>query len=210
MCAALTHGRCVVINECVYGRMLAAGHQQTHGLCACAVRTAEAATDRGRDGLGTRLAHAAHGHAQMLGFHDDNNAPRLEYLHQRVCYLARHPLLDLRSPRVHVDEPGELGQPGDLAALVWYISDMRIAEEWRQVMLAGREHLDIADEDHLVVIGVEDRAEDILRMLCQPGELLCVGSRDPAGSVLDSIPVRVLADGEQDLAYGTLDPLEIN
>ena len=47
-------------------------------------------------------------------------------------------------------------------------------------------------------------------MLRQADELLRVGSGDPAGSVLNPIPVRVLTDREQYLAYRTLDPLEVN
>jgi hypothetical protein len=60
------------------------------------------------------------------------------------------------------------------------------------------------------VIGIKDGGEDILRMLRQAGELLGVGSGDPAGSVLNPISVRVLADREQDLAYRALNPLEVN
>ena len=146
----------------------------------------------------------------MLGFHDNNNAARLEYLHQRVGNLAGHPFLHLRSPRVHVDEPGELGQARDLAALVRYVTNVRVPEEWRQMMLAGREQVDITDKHHLVVTGIEDGGQNVLRMLGQPGELLRVSARNPAGRVPDALTVRVLADREQYLAYRALDPLEVN
>jgi hypothetical protein len=85
-----------------------------------------------------------------------------------------------------------------------------VPEEWRQMVLAGREELDIADEHHLVVTCIEDGRQDVLRMLGQPGELLGVSSRDAAGSFLDAVPVRVLADRQQYLAYRALDPPEVN
>ena len=43
----------------------------------------------------------------------------------------------------------------------------------------------------------------------QPGELLGVSSRDAAGSFPDAVPVRVLADRQQYLAYRALDPPEV-
>ncbi len=85
-----------------------------------------------------------------------------------------------------------------------------MSEKWRQVVLARREKLDIADKHHFIVVGVENGGEDVLRMLAQPGELLRVRPRHPDGGVPDAFPVRVLADRQQYLAYCPFDPLEIN
>jgi len=85
-----------------------------------------------------------------------------------------------------------------------------MSEEWRQVMLARREELDIADKHHFIVIGVENRGEDVLRMLTQPSKLLRVRPRHPARGVPDAFPVRVFADRQQYFTYCPLDPLKVN
>ena len=67
--------------------------------------------DRRRAGL----ADPAHRHAQVLALDDDDDAARLEDAHERVGDLRGEPLLDLRPLGEDVDQPGELGQPGDPA-----------------------------------------------------------------------------------------------
>src|SRR6266511_1931003 len=68
---------------------------------------AEQNASHGRgDGLRPGLADPPHRHAQVLGLDHDDGALRLEYVHQRIGELRCQPLLDLRPPRVHVDEPG--------------------------------------------------------------------------------------------------------
>jgi hypothetical protein len=57
---------------------------------------------------------------------------------------------------------------------------------------------------------VEDRRQDVLRVLAEPGELFGVGARDAAGSVLDAFAFGILTDREQDLPYRPLDPLKID
>src|SRR2546429_6209321 len=76
-------------------------------------------------------------------------------------------------------------------------------------MFARPVQLDVADDDHLVVVGVEDGAEHVLRALPQPGELLGVGPRAPRGGVAQAVALRVLADGEQDLPDRALDARQI-
>src|ERR1700683_4249481 len=87
---------------------------------------------------------------------------------------------------------------------------MGMSEKRHQMMLARREHLDIAHEHHLVVIGVEDGRQDIGRRLPQPRELLGQRTSDPARGVLDTVPRRVLANSEQDLVYRSLHPPEVD
>ncbi len=79
------------------------------------------------------------------------------------------------------------------------------ADERDQVMFARPVHLDVADDDHLVVVGVEHGGEHVLRALAQPGELLGVGPRDPGRGLPQAVTLRVLADGEQDLPDRALD-----
>src|SRR3984885_956126 len=76
-------------------------------------------------------------------------------------------------------------------------------------MLASRVQLDIADQHHLVVIGVKDGRQHVRRVHAQPGELLGIGPRDPGRRIAQSVPVRVLSDGEQDFPDRALDPRQV-
>src|SRR6202012_1194863 len=51
--------------------------------------------------------------------------------------------------------------------------------------------------------------EHVLRALPQSGELLGVGPRDPRRGVAQAVPLRVLADGEQDLPDRALDARQV-
>ena len=86
----------------------------------------------------------------------------LEDLHQRVGDLGGQPLLHLRALGVDVDQPGQLGQAGDLAALGRDVADVGDAGERHQVVLAHRPELDVVDQDHLVVADVERGGEHVL------------------------------------------------
>src|SRR5581483_2787838 len=114
---------------------------KAHRLGTGDVITESAAYGRSH-GTRSRLPHSAHGHAQMLGLDDHDHAPRLQRVDERVRDLAGHPLLHLRSACVHVHQPGELGQPGDLPLLVRHVADVRDAVERHQVVLARAVDLD--------------------------------------------------------------------
>ena len=171
---------------------------------------AEVAAYGGGQGLGAGLAHAAHRHAQMLGLHDDDHPAGFEDPHQGVGDLGGHPLLDLRAPGVDVDEPGQLGQPGDLPLEVGGVADVGHAVEGHQVVLAEAVDLDVLDDHHLVVIGVEHRVEDVLGTLPEARELFGVRPRDARGGVDQTIAVGVLPDRDEDLTDRLLDPRVID
>ena len=103
----------------------------------------------------------------------------LQQSRQRVGHLSRHPLLDLRPLGEDVDEPGQLGQPGDPAVGRGDVADVRDAVEGHQVVLAGAVDLDVLDQHHLVVAEVEGRGEHVLGVLPQAGEHLGVRPSDP-------------------------------
>ena len=127
--------------------------------------------------------------------------------HQRVGDLRGQPLLDLGAAGVDVDQPGQLGQAGDLAGVGRDVADVRDAAERDQVVLAGRVDLDVLDQHHLVVAEVEGRRQDVLGPLPQPGEDLLVRTGHPGRRLPQSLAVRVLADRDQQLAHGVLGPL---
>ena len=121
---------------------------------------------------------------------------------QRVGDLAGQPLLHLRPAGVDLDQPGQLGQPGDPAVLARDVADVRHAVEGHQVVLAGRVHRDVLDQHQLVVVLVEGGRQDLGRVLPEPGEGLGVGPGHPGGGVPQPVAVRVLPDRDQQLADG--------
>jgi hypothetical protein len=145
----------------------------------------------------------------MLSFNNDDNSAWLKGIHQRVSNLTCHPLLNLRTPRVYVDQPRKLRQAGYLALLVRNVTDVSAAEEWHQVMLAGRVELDVAHEHHFLVVGIEDCSQDVLGRELQAGELLSQRTRDSRRSVPQAFAVRILAYCDEYLGNSTLDPRKV-
>ncbi len=69
-------------------------------------------------------------------------------------------LLHLQAAGEDIDEAGDFAEADDLA--VGHVGDVRLAEEGKQVMLAHGEELDVLDDDHLVVVDVEESfVEDV-------------------------------------------------
>src|SRR2546428_359253 len=95
------------------------------------------------------LFHAPHDHAEMLRLDDNGDPARVNLFVDRFRDLGRQPLLNLKPPGVHVDQPWNFAQ-ADHAA-VRNVPDMAFAEKWKQVMLAEAEKLNVADDDHLVI-----------------------------------------------------------
>ena len=78
----------------------------------------------------------AHGHAHVLALKHRDDPARIEPLHQQVGDLGGQALLHLRAARVDLDEPRELGQPGDPAVLAGDVADVRHPVERQEVVLA--------------------------------------------------------------------------
>src|ERR1700753_2862478 len=68
--------------------------------------------------------------------------------------LAGQTLLHLEPSCEHVNETGDLAEADDFS--IGHIGDVSLAEKWEKMMLALREELDILDDDHLIVIDVEE------------------------------------------------------
>ena len=130
----------------------------------------------------------------MLGLNDDDNSARLQDLHKSISNLTCHTLLYLRTLGVQVDQPGELRQAGDLALLIRDVAEVRTAEERHQVMLAGGIQLDIAHEDHLLVVGIEYGRQNLFRPHAQARKLLAERARNTFRGFPQPVPSGILAN----------------
>jgi hypothetical protein len=70
------------------------------------------------------------------------------------------------------------------------------------MVLTGAEHRDVLDEDQLLVMLVEGLLQHGVRIGIEAGENLLVGPGDSGRRVAEPVAVRVLADRDQQLAYG--------
>src|SRR2546421_1273076 len=78
------------------------------------------------------------------------------------------------------------------------------------MVLAEAVDLDVADQHHFLVVGLERGRQYLGGVDAQPGEQLGVRLRDPGRGLPQAVPVGVLADGDEDLPHRVLDPLEVD
>jgi hypothetical protein len=78
------------------------------------------------------------------------------------------------------------------------------------MVLTQAEHLDVPDEDELLVVGLEGGREHLGRVDPEAGEEFRVGLGDPGRGLAQPVTIGILTDGDEDLPYRFLDPLEID
>ena len=178
---------------------------EAHGFGAGG-RVMELPAHRAGDGLGAGLADAAHGHAQVFAFDDDDRAARFEVGDEGFDDLGGQAFLDLGAAGEHVHQPRQFAQPGDLPVVRGNVAHMRHPVERHQVVLAGGVERNVLDQDQFLVVQVEGGGQDFRRVVVQPGEHFGVGLGHPLRGVQEAAAVRVLADGQEDLADSRLDP----
>ncbi len=178
-------------------------------LGACARVFAEAAADGGGDGDGAGLLDAAHGHAGVLGLHDDHHADGLEAVEERVGDLGGQALLHLQAAREGLDEARELRQPDDAPALR-DVGEVAPPDEGREVVLAERGEVNVFDDHHLVVLVAGQGHDVLVRVFAHPRGQLGVHLRDAPRGLLQAGPLRVFADAFEDEADAPRDLLKID
>src|SRR3954447_11645383 len=116
------------------------------------------------------LFHAAHHHAKMSRLDDDADTNGIDGVLYGFCYLRCQAFLHLQSTSEGIDEPRYLTEPDDLA--FGKISNMNLSEEWKHVMLAKAEHLNVFHNHHLVIGHIKESiANDFVRIfLIAPSE----------------------------------------
>jgi hypothetical protein len=81
-----------------------------------------------------------------------------------------------------------------------------VPHERHEVVLAHGVQRDVADHDHLVVVGLEGHPEVAARVLVEAGGDLGPHAGDAVGRVVQALAGDVLADRRQQLAHGGGDP----
>jgi rubrerythrin len=120
----------------------------------------------------------------------DRDPVWLQRIHQRGCDFLRKPFLDLQSPRIQLDDPGDLGQPDDVVA--GKVPDVALPEEREEVVLAEGEDLDVLHRDHFVVLFMENCAPQHLpRVLVVPLRQETDRILEPLRGLLQPFPVRI-------------------
>ena len=98
-----------------------------------------------------------------------------------------------------VDEAGELGQPGDVAARTGDVGDVSDTDERHEVVLAGRGERHVADHHHLVVTCLEHGREVARRVLAEAGH----ASRRTSGRPAEECAAGRLASGPRRSSRGS-------
>ena len=104
----------------------------------------------------------------------------------------------------------QLREPGDAAVVTGYVHDVHTPVERGEVMLAERVQRDVPHQHHLVVVRLERDDQMLRRVFVQPTAHLGVHLGNTARSTQQAVAVGILADREQDLAYGLLQPVDVD
>ena len=99
------------------------------------------------------LFNAAHHHAEVLGLEDDTDTQGVNCALNGFGDLASETLLHLEATGEDIDEACHLAEADDFA--LGQVGDVRAAEEGQHMVLAERVELNVADNDHLVIVNVE-------------------------------------------------------
>src|SRR5919106_1503918 len=172
---------------------------EAHRLRARRLAASELSSHRRRHRLASGLSDPAHAHTEVLGLDDDEDAPGVEGLFDRVRNLGGEPFLHLGPSREGVDDPGQLRQPRDLALLVGDVSHLGLADERNELVPAQGEQRDVAHHDHLVVAYVEDGVDLVDGIEVEALEQLGVHVCQPPRRLLETLALGILPDSFEDL-----------
>lgn len=113
-----------------------------------------AARDRGA----ADFLDSSHHHAHMLALYDDGYASRSNCFVQCQSHLLGKALLHLQTTCECLCDAGQLGQADDQT--IGNVTDMNLALEWDHVVFTQGGDLNIAHNDHLIVLFVKDGVGD--------------------------------------------------
>ena len=145
-----------------------------------------------------------HRHAEMVGLHGHDGAPRSQLFVQGVGDLRRQALLELGPTGIAFHHPGQFGEARD--PLVRYVTHVGLANERQGMVFTRRGQRYVPDEDHPAAVFLESHARAPGSVLTQPCEEQPVGLGDAPGCAPQAFSFRVLPYGCQYLPDSTLDP----
>jgi len=115
--------------------------------------------------------------------------------------LLRHPLLHLQATGEHLHDARDLAQADDLA--LGNVGHVHLPQEGQQVMLAQAVEVNVAHDDHLIVLDIEDGVVDEPHGVhVVAGGEFGVSTRDAGRRVEQPFALHVLADGREDVTHG--------
>jgi hypothetical protein len=145
----------------------------------------------------------------VLAFDHHDHPTRFQKAIDGIGDLRRQPFLNLGSFGIEIDEAGQFAEPGDLAISARYVTDVSNPGERHEMMLAAAPHLDVFDQNQLIVTQVEDGGQYRLRILPEPAEHFRVRPRHPLRGIAQSVPIGIFTDPDQDLPYCRYNPVMI-
>src|SRR4029077_1056237 len=145
---------------------------------------------------GVLLFDSAHHHAQMPRFNDYPHALRSDSTLNRFSNLCRETLLHLQSTRKYVHQARNLAEPNHFP--LRNISDVDLAKKRQKVVLAETKHLNILDDDHLVISHIEHRPKQsfVGILTVSLGQILH-RTLHAFGGMQQAIPLWVLVETDQ-------------
>ena len=134
----------------------------------------------------------------MLGLDHYRHAGGAGHLADRLGDLPGEVLLDLQAAGEHVDDPRHLRQAEHLAG--GNVRHMSLADEGQEVVFAQGVQLDVADDDHFIVVRGEQRAvDDFLQGLAIAVAEVLHGLGRALRGVEQAFALRVFAETDEDL-----------
>ena len=149
---------------CLHGRMLRVRTvDKPEEFVAGGGGTEEGAQHGGCDHAAVLFFDAAHHHAEVMAFHDDADAFRIDFLLDIGGNLLGEAFLDLEASCEAIDETRQLADAKYLSTR--NIADMATAVERQHVVFAEAIDFDVLHDDHVVAFFVEDGiADDVVRI----------------------------------------------
>ncbi len=152
----------------------------------------------GGDHAAVLFFNAAHHHAEMMAFHDDADAFRIDLLLDVRGDLLREALLYLETAGEAIDKTRQLADAEDLAARD--VADVATAVERQHVVFAEAVDFDVPHDDHVVAFFVENGvADDVVWIDAIAAEEEVVGLCDAFGRFAEAFTFGVFADVDEEL-----------
>src|SRR5665811_596969 len=171
---------------------------------------AEDAAHGGGDGLSTRGAHPAHGHAEMFGLHQDQDAFRIERLDQGVGDAARESFLELQARRRDLDKSCQFGEPRDHPVSRRDVRHVGEPEERGEVMLADRVERYVLDQHQLLMLVRRDRLHYVGKILVGAAQYFLVHLSHATGRACEAVASGVLAESQEHQPDALFDHVEVH